>query len=121
MLLPVLLLILLAAALLSWAVGAKSHAGCRWIALCSLLLNLGIVVAMWVNHTPAANRWWYDFRMNWVPHFGISLHLALDGLSLLMLALTFFLGALSVLISWKSFVHDEKNSPSNASINVDFL
>ena len=101
MLLPVLLLILLAAALLSWAVGAKSHAGCRWIALCSLLLNLGIVVAMWVNHTPAANRWWYDFRMNWVPHFGISLHLALDGLSLLMLALTFFLGALSVLISWK--------------------
>ncbi|PSL46124.1 NADH dehydrogenase subunit M [Chitinophaga niastensis] len=101
MILLVLLLILFVAALLSWIVAAKSNLLCRWIALGSLLINLVIVLVIWVNHTTTADRWWYNFRVDWIPHFGISLHLAMDGLSLLMVALTFFLGALSVLISWK--------------------
>src|SRR5687768_1493860 len=39
--------------------------------------------------------------MPWIQPFGISFHMALDGLSLLMLVLTFFLGIFAVLISWK--------------------
>ena len=35
-----------------------------------------------------------------MPRFGIHFHLAVDGLSLLMLVLTFFLGVMSVLCSW---------------------
>ena len=35
-----------------------------------------------------------------MPSFGIHFHLAVDGLSLLMLMLTFFLGVISVLTSW---------------------
>jgi NADH-quinone oxidoreductase subunit M len=37
---------------------------------------------------------------NWVPSFGIHFHLAVDGLSLLMLGLTFFLGIIAVVTSW---------------------
>jgi NADH-quinone oxidoreductase subunit M len=40
-------------------------------------------------------------KLDWIPQFGISMHLALDGLSLLMLILTFFLGIIAVIISWK--------------------
>ena len=36
----------------------------------------------------------------WIPQFGIRFHLALDGLSLTLLLLTFFLGVMSVLTSW---------------------
>src|SRR5205085_3428855 len=36
----------------------------------------------------------------WIPQFGISFHFAMDGLSLLLLALTMFLGIMSVLASW---------------------
>ncbi|MEC5143751.1 NADH-quinone oxidoreductase subunit M [Chitinophaga sp. 212800010-3] len=101
MILLLLILIPFVAALLSWAAGAKSHGASRWIALCSMLVNLGIVIGIWMNHSQAPGQWWYIYKVDWVPHFGISLHLALDGLNLLMLALTFFLGALSVMISWK--------------------
>jgi NADH-quinone oxidoreductase subunit M len=37
----------------------------------------------------------------WIPRFGINIHLALDGLSLLMVVLTGFLGVLAVLCSWR--------------------
>lgn len=36
-----------------------------------------------------------------IPRFGISIHLAIDGLSLLMVVLTGLLGVLAVLCSWK--------------------
>lgn len=36
----------------------------------------------------------------WIPRFGISTHLAIDGLSLLMVVPTGFLGVLAVLCSW---------------------
>jgi NADH-quinone oxidoreductase subunit M len=42
-----------------------------------------------------------EFSAVWVQRFGIGIHLALDGLSLLMLILTFFIGMLAILISWK--------------------
>jgi len=48
-----------------------------------------------------SNKWLIDIQYEWIPQFGIGLHFALDGLSLLMLMLTFFLGIISVLISWK--------------------
>ncbi|SPX54048.1 NADH-ubiquinone oxidoreductase subunit M [Klebsiella pneumoniae] len=37
----------------------------------------------------------------WIPRFGISIHLAIDGLSLLMVVLTGLLGVLAVLCSWR--------------------
>jgi len=39
--------------------------------------------------------------MSWIPAFGIGFHLALDGLSLLLLVLTYLIGILAVLISWR--------------------
>ena len=37
----------------------------------------------------------------WIPRFGISIHLAIDGLSLRMVVLTGLLGVLAVLCSWR--------------------
>lgn len=100
MILLYIILIPILGALLSWLAAARNQALCRWIALGSLLLDLVIVTAIWVNQGEADNRWLYNWKQPWIPHFGITLHLAMDGLSLVMLALTFFLGALSVLVSW---------------------
>jgi NADH-quinone oxidoreductase subunit M len=46
------------------------------------------------------SNWLIQYVLPWIPSFGISFNLALDGLSLLMLLLTFFLGIVAVLISW---------------------
>ena len=39
--------------------------------------------------------------VQWIPQLGIGFHLALDGLSLLLVILTLFLGLLSVISSWR--------------------
>src|SRR5690606_7630035 len=49
--------------------------------------------------------WTLEFNHVWIARMGINLHLALDGLSLLMLILTGILGVLSVLCSWNEIQH----------------
>ena len=41
-----------------------------------------------------------DYRCEWVPELGIGFYLAMDGLSLLMMALTAFLGIVAIACSW---------------------
>ena len=49
---------------------------------------------------PPTGPWIAELDRAWIPQFGIRFHLALDGLSLLLVALTFFLGIIAVLASW---------------------
>ncbi len=42
----------------------------------------------------------------WIPAFGASFHLGLDGLSLLMIVLTNLLGLLAVVCSWREIERD---------------
>ncbi len=46
------------------------------------------------------DRWLSQCAYPWIASLGISFHLAVDGLSLLLLALTIFLGIVSVIASW---------------------
>ncbi|VCY27562.1 NADH-quinone oxidoreductase subunit M [Klebsiella pneumoniae] len=46
------------------------------------------------------------------PRFGISIHLAIDGLSLLMVVLTGLLGVLAVLCSWREIENTGASSTS---------
>ena len=52
------------------------------------------------NATGSTGEWLIDYNLNWIPYFGIQFHVALDGLSLVLLLLTSFLGVLAVLCSW---------------------
>jgi NADH-quinone oxidoreductase subunit M len=73
----------------------------RWISLIAIGLDLGLLAGIWAGSSKSAHGPWLDeVDLNWVPSFGIHFHLAVDGLSLLMLMLTFFLGIISVLTSW---------------------
>ncbi|CAL4042369.1 NADH-quinone oxidoreductase subunit M [Buchnera aphidicola (Tetraneura ulmi)] len=47
-----------------------------------------------------SNQWISEFIFPWIPQLGIDFHLAIDGLSLLMILLVSFLGVVSVLCSW---------------------
>ena len=79
----------------------------RWVALGTVITGFLILLFFWINHDQAvdisqANEVWLaDFKHTWIASFGISFHLAIDGLSLLLLILTFFLGILAVLCSWQ--------------------
>jgi NADH-quinone oxidoreductase subunit M len=52
----------------------------------------------------SAPTWLLSYQLDWIPRFGISLHLAMDGLSLILITLTLVLGAIAIISSW-----NEKN------------
>ena len=46
------------------------------------------------------SSWLLSYKANWIPRFGISFELAMDGLSLVLIFLTLVLGAIAVVSSW---------------------
>ncbi|CDF84748.1 NADH-quinone oxidoreductase subunit M [Pseudomonas knackmussii B13] len=107
MILPWLILIPFIGGFFCWIAEYTSKSLPRWVALASMSLTLAL--SLWLWHTgdfhlaPApggAPQWTAEFHIGWIERFGISIHLAMDGLSLLMVALTGLLGVLSVLCSW---------------------
>lgn len=99
MILFLFILVLVLGAFLAWLSAAWNKKLPRWIALMVLVFELAMAAAFWAGAGGDAG-WYVTFIRPWMPRFGISFSLAMDGLSLLMLVLTFFLGTLSVLVSW---------------------
>jgi NADH-quinone oxidoreductase subunit M len=94
MILVWLLGILIGAGALAGVAARWSPAASRGIGLCATIADFVLALVLWVRGGSAA------IDVPWLPEFGIHFHLAMDGLSLLLLLLTFFLGAVSVLASW---------------------
>lgn len=112
MILPWLILIPFIGGLLCWLTEHLAPALPRWIALLSMTLVLGLSLWLWgigdysLAPSPTdANSWAFEFKHVWIERFGINFHLALDGLSLLMILLTGLLGVLSVVCSWSEINH----------------
>lgn len=101
MILIYLIVILLTGAFLAWISGKTNPLWPRIISLIALSADLIIILVFMFLSAPSEKDWLANIKLEWIPAFGISLHLALDGLSMVMLILTFFLGIVSVVISWK--------------------
>ncbi len=91
----------------SWLAELMGSKSPRWISLVSMFVLFGLTLKLWLEHdyslanlSSGQSVWTEELQMNWIPRFGISFHLALDGLSILLLLLTAFLGVLAVVCSW---------------------
>jgi NADH-quinone oxidoreductase subunit M len=97
-----LLVITVAGGIASWAVGRWNATACRWVSLAALLADAIILMLAWTP-APAAvpdATWVRQFECPWITPLGVNFHLGVDGLSLLLLALTVFLGIVAVSASW---------------------
>lgn len=106
MILPLLILIPLIGGLLCWQSERLGAGAPRWIAFFSMLLVTVLGLQVWWQGdyslaSASAHRWQEEFMLPWIPRFGISFHLGLDGLSLLMILLTGALGLAAVVCSWR--------------------
>jgi NADH-quinone oxidoreductase subunit M len=106
MILIALIAIPLAAAFIAWPLGRRGPRLARWVALAAFGAGLVLVAIIWINHSgglTVTGRGPYleQVRARWVPQLGIHFFVALDGLSLLLVALCFLIGLLSVLVSWR--------------------
>jgi len=113
MLLPWLIFIPFVGGLLCWQGERFGVRVPRWIALITMGLTLVLSLQLWTQGhyalTQAAGlpQWQDEFTASWIPRFGINFHLALDGLSLLMVVLTGLLGLMAVLCSWKEIENNQ--------------
>jgi NADH-quinone oxidoreductase subunit M len=109
MILILLLVLPLLGGLLAWLAARWNNRLPRWISLGVLAISLALTVAVWLQRLsaldlaiPASGTWLYEVNWSWIPQFGIRFHLGMDGLSLILLLLTNFLGLLAVAASWSS-------------------
>ncbi|HTE28673.1 complex I subunit 4 family protein [Flavitalea sp.] len=103
MMLTGMILVLLIGGVLSWLVAKWNADLSKWIALISVFADFFLTCYWWFQFrdpVAAGATWLIDFKTSWIPSFGIGFHLSMDGLSLVLLLLTFFLGILAVLCSW---------------------
>ena len=103
MMLTAMILILLTGGALSWLVAKWNADLSKWIALISVSADFVLTTYWWFQFrapVSSGTTWLIDFKTSWIPSFGIGFHLSMDGLSLVLLLLTFFLGILAVLCSW---------------------
>jgi NADH-quinone oxidoreductase subunit M len=104
MILPLFIIILMFGGVVAWIASGKNSMLARWISLAAVCVDLILAIFLWIenDYFPGLSNspWLAKYVIPWIPEFGISFNLALDGLSLLMLLLTFLLGIFAVLISW---------------------
>lgn len=91
--------------LLAWLAGIYRSGLPRWVALGGLIFNLIVSLFLLMQKTGPLTLgingpWLVDINVPWIPRFGIQFHLAVDGLSLVLILLTNFLGIVSVACSW---------------------
>ena len=79
--------------------------GERWTTMG--VMGAGLILLLFGVLTGDEGRWLAFFRMDWAPSIGVQVLLAMDGLSAILLAISFGLGIICVLVSW----HVKEHSP----------
>lgn len=111
LLLPALIIIPFIAGFLCWVVEKFSNRLPRWIALIGMVITFVLSLRLWsmglfsgsaktVIQATAQPTWFAEFNVPWISSLGINFHLAMDGISLLMVGLTALLGIMAVGCSW---------------------
>jgi NADH-quinone oxidoreductase subunit M len=74
----------------------------RNVALAVSLVSFASTLYLWWVFNPASPDFQFVENREWLPQFGISYHLGVDGISLFLILLTGVLTPLSLLTSWES-------------------
>jgi NADH-quinone oxidoreductase subunit M len=95
--LPALLLIPLLGALAIGAIPGRA----RWVAFVTLLVEFVVSLYLWMGFNVADNAGWqFHYSVPWIPSWGITFSLGIDGVALVMVLLTTFIMPLAILGSW---------------------
>ena len=99
MILVALISILFIGGLLSWAAEGLDSKFPRVVALITILIELAVVIFL-LQMDAGGDSYIASVEGEWIPRFGIGFYLASDGLSVLMIALTGFLGLVAIGAAW---------------------
>jgi NADH-quinone oxidoreductase subunit M len=90
----------------------------KGIALVTSIVTFLFSLALWTGFRTQSHGWQFEQKADWAPSLGMSYHVGLDGVSLLLVMLTTFLGPIVVLSSWK-YVQDRVKEYSLALLVLE--
>ena len=104
MILLLFIIIPFAAGILSWLLGRGNSRLPAWISLIAMSADLVLALFVWSEFYGTfglsyQEKWLTEVARQWIPQFGITFHLAMDGLSLILVTLTAFLGIMAAVSS----------------------
>jgi NADH-quinone oxidoreductase subunit M len=95
------LLLLFFGGVLAWLSEIFDSRFPRWIALLSVVATFIPLLQLYGSFDAQRESLWIiEFSRSWIPSLGINFMLAIDGLSLLLVGLTSFLGIIAVGAAW---------------------
>ncbi len=100
MILIVLISILFLGGLLAWISEIFDPAFPKVVAIVTVAVELLLMLTLLGGVEAGSPDWHAAFTAPWLPRFGIGLHFAADGLSVLLLILTGFLGLIAIGAAW---------------------
>ena len=80
----------------------------RIVALWTSLITLVLAVLLWIGFETGTASFQFVERVDWLPDFGISYYLGVDGISMLFVVLSAFLTPICVLASWEAITERVK-------------
>ncbi len=79
----------------------------KWTTLGFSLVTFVASILMWLGFDPSQPGLQMVQRVEWLPAYGISYYVGVDGLSILLVILTTFIMPLSILISFRTHIFEE--------------
>lgn len=86
----------------------KQRSTIRWTAFGFSIATFLLTLVLWSLHDPANPGLQFVQRNDWLPSFGVSYYVGIDGLSLILLLLTNFIMPLAILSSFTSHIFEER-------------
>jgi NADH-quinone oxidoreductase subunit M len=109
MTLSFIMLALLIAGAFAWRAEIYWQGSAKWLALITLGLLATIFAIFVINQAINHNNDFAELqvltRVNWIQSFNIQYSIALDQLSIILIALTWLLAIICVLVSWREIKH----------------
>src|SRR5215211_3401011 len=86
----------------------KSNArAIRIMATATAVVDFVVSLYLWINFDPN-KLWQFDFNVQWIPSLGVNYHFGVDGIAILLILLTTFMGIIAIVSSYSAIHHREK-------------
>ncbi|MGH7189934.1 MAG: complex I subunit 4 family protein, partial [Acetobacteraceae bacterium] len=77
----------------------------RWAALWTSLIVFGVSLVLWVRFNHADPGFQFVENVPWMPRYGLTYHMGVDGISVLFVLLSTTLTPICILASWEIIKH----------------
>ncbi len=86
----------------------KQHDTIKLFSLLFSIITFIVSILLYAGFDPVAHPMQFEFKRDWIASLGISFHMGIDGISLLLIVLTTLLTILAILCSWNSITTNIK-------------